>query len=93
MALEHTNTLDKLARRYVWWESVDWAYTHPEVFLSNVMNLGNWNDIVLLRHTVGDSVLKTVLQHAPAGYFHARSWDYWHIKFGMRIRALPKRKL
>ena len=91
--LTHSVLLDRLACRYIWWESVDWAYAHPDVFVSNVMNLGNWNDIVSLRQAVSDAVLKNVLQDAPAGYFHIRSWDYWHAKFGMRIRPLPERKL
>jgi len=86
--------LEQLAKRYVWWNSTDWAYQHPEIFLSNVMNLGCWEDIQALRKTVGDEVLKQVLQEAPAGYFNYRSWDYWHVKFNMLpIPPLPERKL
>lgn len=94
LILQHTPCLDRLAQRYVWWDTVDWAYAHPVVFLSNVMDLGNWNDIQALLRDVGDPVLKIVLLHAAAGYFHARSWDYWHVKFGMTpIPPLPKRGL
>lgn len=92
--LRHSKHLDQLARRYVWWDTVDWAYAHPAVFLANVMDLGNWDDIQVLRHDVGDSVLKMVLIHAASGYFHPRSWDYWHVKFGINpIPDLPKRDL
>lgn len=94
LTLKHSKHLDKLAGRYVWWNSADWAYTHPEIFLSNVMNLGSWEDIQSLRQAVGDPVLKLVLNNAPAGYFHPRSWDYWHVKFAIKpIPELPKRKL
>lgn len=94
LILKHTDALNQLAHRYVWWDSVDWAYAHPDVFLSSVMDLGNWDDIQSLRHTVGDHLLKKMLQNAPAGYFHARSWDYWHVKLGVTpIPSLPKRKL
>ena len=37
--LERSVQLDRLATRYIWWESIDWAYAHPAVFLSNVMNV------------------------------------------------------
>lgn len=94
LILQHSLILDRLAQRYVWWDTIDWAYAHPAVFLANVMDLGNWDDIQALRHDVGDSVLKAVLLHAAAGYFHARSWDYWHVKFGIiPIPSLPKREL
>ena len=93
LTLKHSKYLDKLAERYVWWNSLDWAYAHPNIFLSNVMNLANWDDIQVLRKAVGDQILKQVLRSAPAGYFHYRSWDYWHVKFGIKsIPALPKRK-
>ena len=93
LILQHSKLLDHLAQRYVWWDTIDWAYAHPNVFLANVMDLGNWDDIQNLRHAVSDSVLKTILLHAAAGYFHARSWDYWHVKFGITpIPSLPKRE-
>ncbi len=89
-----TEILDKLAKRYVWWEDTEWAYSHPDIFFSNVMNLGCWEDIQALRKAVGDEKLKTTLLHALPGYFSYRSWDYWHIKFNiLPIPPLPERKL
>ena|SRR3990167_235335 len=94
LILQHTAHLDRLAHRYVWWDTVDWAYAHPTVFLANIMDLGSWDDIQAMRHEVDDSVLKAVLLHAAAGCFHARSWDYWHTKFGINpIPSMPKREL
>ena len=93
MKLAPSSTLNTLATRYVWWKKPEWAYQHPNIFLSNIMNLGNFNDIQLLRHEVGDAALKTVLQHAPAGCFNYRSWDYWHLKLGINpIPPLPTRQ-
>ena len=93
LILQHTAPLDRLAKRYIWWDTIDWAYAHPDTLLANIMDLGNWDDIQILRNQVGDVVLKTVLLHAAAGCFHARSWDYWHVKFGINpIPPLPKRK-
>jgi len=90
--IKPTAALARLAQRYVWWQSVAWSYAHPNVFLSNVMNLGCWDDIQALRKLVGDEVLKETLRHAQAGVFSYRSWDYWHVKFDMLpIPPLPTR--
>ena len=92
--IQQSQAIDKLAKKYIWWNPPAWAYDHADVFLANVMNLGNWNDIQTLRKVVGDETLKALLADPPAGYFNYRSWDYWHIKFDMTpIPSLPKRKL
>ena|SRR3989338_2335693 len=84
--------LQSLANRYVWWEGPAWAYQHPTVFLANLMEMGTWEDIQIVRKILGDEVLKQVLKEAPPGYFHYRSWDYWHHKFHMTpIPPLPHR--
>jgi len=85
--------LDPLAKKYVWWEKPQWAYEHPTVFLGNVMNQGTWDDITMVRQLIGDRVLKQALIEAPPGYYSYRSWDYWHLKFGITpIPPLPRRK-
>lgn len=81
-----------LASRYVWWESEDWALQHPVEFLSNIMDAGTWEDIQLVRKLINDDILKKILLAAPPGYFHPRSWDYWHLKLNvLPIPELPKR--
>jgi hypothetical protein len=65
--------LEKLAKRYVWWESPQWAYEHPSIFLANLMNQGTWEDILLVRRVLGDNILKQALLEAPPGYFSYRS--------------------
>lgn len=92
-SLPKTKTLIQLAKRYVWWESTKWALEHPNILIATVMNQGTWTDIQLLRKNIGDKPLQQVLKKAPPGYFHYRSWDYWHHKFHMTpIPKLPKRK-
>ncbi len=90
--ITYTAKIASLAKRYVWWESPQWACEHPTIFLANVMNLGNWDDIQLVRQLLGDQVLKNALQEAPPGYFNYRAWDYWHLKFNINpIPPLPQR--
>ncbi len=92
LSVQHHPIMDQLAKRYVWWQPIHWAYQHPLIFLSNVMNLGSWTDIQLLRQIITDDILIAVLKSSPAGQFSQRSWDFWHRKFFIRIRPLPKRR-
>lgn len=92
--LQPSEPLNQLIKRYVWWETVAWGYAHPKIFLANIMNLGSWDDLQLLRQLIGDAPLKITLQDAPSGYFNYRSWDYWHHKFNLLpIPLLPERRL
>jgi len=89
----HSKQLKHLAKKYVWWEQPAWALAHPDIFLANVMNLGEWGDILTIRKLLGDEVLRQALQEAPPGYFSYRSWDYWHLKLNLLpIPPLPKRE-
>lgn len=93
-SLKHHSELIELAKKYVWWESFDWARAHPTVFLASVMNLASGEDMFLLYRLLDKALLRQVLKEAPPGYFSYRSWDYWHLKLGWkRIPPLPKRKL
>ncbi len=84
----------RLAKRYIWWESPLWATHHPIFFLAQVMNLGSWDDILLLQRLVSKKTLQDVLKAAPPGVFNQRSWDYWHARLHMDpVPPLPKRTL
>ncbi len=90
--LKATPELIELAKKYVWWESPEWALQHTEVLLSNIMNLGSGDDMLFIYHMVSKKILINVLKRA-IGNFSYRSWDYWHLKLGYkRIPPLPKRK-
>lgn len=89
-SLKKMPEFERLAKKYIWWESVKWAEEHPIVFLANVMNLGVWDDILLMRKYFGDVALREVLLKAPPGYFSYRSWDFWHHKLDvLPIPPLP----
>ena len=91
--LKPNKSLEYLAKRYVWWESPSWALEHPELFLANVMNLGNWGAFCKLHEQLDDDTLREVLKNAPPGSFSYQSWDYWHYKLGYKnIPPLPTRK-
>ena len=89
--------LRDLARKYIWWKSPDEALRTPQRVISQVMNLGDYNDVQILARQFGDDALRQVLVHAEAGQFDSRSWTYWHYRLGLAciggVPPLPARTL
>ena len=86
--------LEQVAKRLFWWKSPSEALSDPRRFLAQVMTYGTIEDLsVTLRH-FPRSALRDVLEEAPPGVFDIRSWNYWHLVFGIiPVPELPKRKL
>ena len=84
----------RLAEKFFWWKSIGEALSDPVRFAAQVMTLGNWEDVQLLRSVLGDSLLRRTLREAPAGVFDQASWIYWHCVFGIEpVPELPRRQL
>ena len=90
-------TLLRFARKYVWWKTPDDAAAMPERVVAQVMNIGDYDDMVLLAEQAGDDYLREVLTHAEVGQFSERSWAYWHYRLGLakpgQVPPMPVRKL
>ncbi len=41
------------------------------------MNLGTYDDILLLELTVGRARLVAIMLHAEPGWLNDRSWEFW----------------
>ena len=64
----------------------------PDRIVSQVMNIGDWEDVVEMVDAVGENYLRKVLEEAEAGQLNARSWHYWHYRLGLAeygIRPVP----
>jgi hypothetical protein len=89
--------IKRLARKYVWWKSVDAAIQTPELVVAQVMNLGDCEDICRLSEALGEDYLRQVVEHAEAGMFDERSWHFWHYRLGLaepgKVPQLPVRKI
>jgi hypothetical protein len=86
--------LSRIATRLCWWLSPEEALDRLPLFLAQVMTLGTWDDVQIVRGALGDDALRQVLSDAPPGIFDARSWHYWHKVFGLApVPPLPKRRL
>jgi len=88
-----------MARRYVWWKTPEEAMRFPERVAAQVMNIGDWDDVLDLIEAAGEGYLREVLQHAEAGQLNERSWHYWHYRLGLAeygirpVPPMPVRKL
>lgn len=89
--------LRRLARKYVWWLSVEEALRRPELVIAQTMELGDFRDTVELERSLGREALVETLRHAASGRFSGPSWTYWHYRLGLarpgRVPGLPKRAL
>lgn len=84
--------LRRMATRYVWWKPVEEAMMFPDRVAAQVMNLGDWQDVVEMVEAVGENYLRLVLQHAEAGQLNERSSHYWNYRLGLAeygVRPVP----
>ena len=88
--------LEAMAAKYVWWKTPGEALEMPERVMAQVMNIGDYSDVQLLAHQVGDEALRGVLRRAQAGQFGERSWAYWNYRLGLadagELPAMPTRR-
>jgi hypothetical protein len=89
--------LGRQAARYVWWKTPEEALRRPERVIAQVMELGDYEDVLELTERVGEEALCEVLAHAEAGQFSPRSWNYWHYRLGLvppyqPVPAMPARR-
>ena len=89
--------LKSFAAKYIWWEAPEVAVTYPERVVAQVMNLGDYDDVLKLVNQIGEGELRKNLLVAEPGWFNERSWAYWHLRLGVvspgegRIPDMPRR--
>src|ERR1035437_8884935 len=69
--------LKRVARELFWWQAPEVALANPRRFLAQVMTLGTWQEVQLVKEAFGWDAYKDALLNAPAGVFDGRSWAYW----------------
>ncbi len=69
--------LGHFCRKYLWWEPVGDRGFSEERVIAQTMNLGTYDDILLLEQTVGKSRLVEIMQRAEPGWLSDRSWEFW----------------
>ena len=81
--MNQNDAILSLANRYCW-------DMPPEEFLAGksrvilrVMDIGDWDDCLLLEKIFQRSELALVLKDALAGSLRPRSWSFWHYRLGL----------
>lgn len=81
--LRREEALARWAARYIWWKSVPDALRYPDRIIAQVMNIGDYDDLLALIAIFGEVALREVVRHAEPGEFNERSWAYWHYRLGL----------
>ncbi|MBS0530707.1 MAG: hypothetical protein JSS22_15165 [Proteobacteria bacterium] len=80
----------EFGRKYLWWEPVGAGVHSDERIIAQTMNLGTFDDIVLLEQTVGAADLVGIMKRAEPGWFSDRSWEFWRGRLSYRTgEAIP----
>lgn len=94
MPFDSTSLLP-FARKYIWWTTPEVAILRPTRVAAQIMNLGDYDDVLALVALTGDDYLREVLRMAEIGQFSPRSWAYWHYRLGLappnQVPAMPTR--
>ena len=89
---EALDALKGFAASYIWWKSPGDAVASPDRVIAQVMDIGDYDDVLRLAALIGDDRLRQVLARAQPGWFSERSWTYWHLRLGLAPPgALPAR--
>ncbi len=64
--------------------------------IAQTMDWGTFEDITELVAAVGNDALVDALRNAAPGWFHPKSWSYWHYRLGLvppgdPVPPLPRR--
>ena len=89
--------LKYFASKYVWWKTADDACRFSGRIIAQVMELGDYDDVLILIEEFPKSELIQILSTAEAGLFSPKSWSFWHYKLGLSevgaVPPLPVRKV
>lgn len=72
-----------LAAKHIWWETPDDAIQFPNRIIAQVMDIGDYDEVLVLIKSVGEDDLRKVLTNAEVSQFRPRSWHYWHYRLGL----------
>jgi hypothetical protein len=90
-------TLAGFGRKYLWWGPADGHAHSEERIIAQTMNIGTYDDILLLERTVGRDRLVEVMLSAAPGWISDRSWEFWRGRLsfatGAAIPVEPPRRV
>ena len=89
---EMSTLVAEFGRKYMWWQPVgDAAFTQDRI-IAQAMDLGTYEDILLLEKVLGAPRLLEVMVGAQPGWLSARSREFWRGRLSHATgAALPDR--
>jgi hypothetical protein len=70
-------TIAEFGRKYLWWKPPGGQPHSEDRIIAQTMNLGTYDDILLLERTLGKARLMDIMLHAEPGWINDRSWEFW----------------
>ena len=88
--------LRRMARRYIWWQTPEASIKDLHRVIAQIMDVGTLEDIQQVAAVLGKRRMVDVLNRARPGWFHPKSWAFWHTALKRtspgRIPPIPMRK-
>ena len=81
--LKMQTKLTKIAKTYVWWKKPTETLQNRDYFLAHVMNLGTWDDAMIVLEYYGKDAFITALRNDSPGVLNPRSWTFCHHWFDL----------
>jgi hypothetical protein len=78
----------ELGRKYLWWQPADGHAHSNSRIIAQTMNLGTYDDILLLERAVGAARLADVMLRAEPGWIDDRSWQFWRGRLSFATGAV-----
>jgi hypothetical protein len=87
-----TDVIAEFGRKYLWWKPVGGEPFSEDRIIAQTMDLGTYDDILLLEQTVGKARLVEVMLHAEPGWISDRSWEFWRGRLSFATGAVIPRE-
>lgn len=87
-----TEVLETFRRKYLWWKPIgDQPFSECRV-IAQTMNLGTYDDLLLLEDVAGRPRLVEVMLRAEPGWIDDRSWEFWRGRLTLATgMAIPEK--
>jgi hypothetical protein len=79
--------ISEFGRKYLWWKPIGGQPHSEDRIIAQTMNLGTYDDILLLEQMVGKPRLVEIMLRAEPGWIGDRSWEFWRGRLSFAMGA------
>jgi hypothetical protein len=92
LTIPYPAELVRVARKVVWYDKPEQTLADLNTFLAHLMVYGAAADVAVVERYVPAEEFRRAIENAPAGVFTEDVWRRWHERYGIPVRALPRRQ-